>query len=216
MAAAYFCARAGVPVTLFEKADALGGIVRQVIPDFRISGEAIGKDAALLDKLGVDVRLNTPAPSVEELKKQGYTHILLAIGAWKPGALDIPGNVRPVISWMRDVKAGKAAPLGHATLVRKPGRPAAPTSTPYADRASRSTNSPTAERTVSQGMETISPVSTGERRPEASGSPRRIFLQRSIPSLCSTGAASSRNAAPSARASSSSSASAGMYFLVRR
>ena len=64
---------AGVPVTLFEKADALGGIVRQVIPDFRISGEAIGKDAALLDKLGVDVRLNTPAPSVEELKKQGYT-----------------------------------------------------------------------------------------------------------------------------------------------
>ena len=114
MAAAYFCARAGVPVTLFEKADALGGIVRQVIPDFRISGEAIGKDAALLDKLGVDVRLNTPAPSVEELKAQGYTHILLAIGAWKPGALDIPGNVRPV---MRDVKAGKAAPLGHAAVI---------------------------------------------------------------------------------------------------
>ncbi len=117
MAAAYFCARAGVPVTLFEKADALGGIVRQVIPDFRISGEAIDKDAALLDKLGVDVRLNTPAPSVEELKKQGYTHILLAIGAWKPGALDIPGNVRPVIPWMRDVKAGKAAPLGHAAVI---------------------------------------------------------------------------------------------------
>ena len=117
MAAAYFCARAGVPVTLFEKADALGGIVRQVIPDFRISGEAIDKDAAFLDKLGVDVRLNTPAPSVEELKKQGYTHILLAIGAWKPGTLDIPGNVRPVIPWMRDVKAGKAAPLGHAAVI---------------------------------------------------------------------------------------------------
>ncbi len=71
MAAAYFCARAGIPTTLFEKEAALGGVVRHVIPSFRISGDAIEKDAALVYKMGVDVRLNTPAPSVEELKKQG-------------------------------------------------------------------------------------------------------------------------------------------------
>ena len=117
MAAAFFCARAGVPVTIFEQADALGGVVRRVIPDFRISAEAIDRDAALMEKLGVDLRLNTPAPSVEALKAQGYTHILLAVGAWKPGRLDIPGNVRPVISWMEATKAGRREKLGHVAVV---------------------------------------------------------------------------------------------------
>jgi putative selenate reductase len=32
---------------------------------------------------------------VEELKKQGYTHIFMPTGAWKAGRLDIPGNVVP-------------------------------------------------------------------------------------------------------------------------
>ena len=117
MAAAYFCARAGVPTTLFEREAALGGVVRYVIPDFRISDEAIERDAALMRKMGVEVLLSTPAPSVEELKRQGYTHILCAVGAWKPGKLDIPGNVKPVIAWMREVKAGKREALGHVAVV---------------------------------------------------------------------------------------------------
>ena len=117
MAAAYFCARAGVPTTLFEREAALGGVVRYVIPDFRISEAAIEKDAALMRKMGVEVLLSTPAPSVEELKRQGYTHILFAVGAWKPGRLDIPGNVKPVIAWMRAVKAGKREALGHVAVV---------------------------------------------------------------------------------------------------
>ena len=117
MAAAYFCARAGVPTTLFEREAALGGVVRYVIPDFRISDEAIERDAALMRKMGVEVLLSTPAPSVEELKRQGYTHILFAVGAWKPGRLDIPGNVKPVIAWMRAVKTGKREALGHVAVV---------------------------------------------------------------------------------------------------
>ncbi|MCI9444752.1 MAG: putative selenate reductase subunit YgfK [Oscillospiraceae bacterium] len=117
MAAAYFCGRAGIPVTIFEKEAALGGVVRHVIPSFRISDEAIEKDAALMRKMGVEVKLNTPAPSVDELKAQGYTHIFFAIGAWKPGKLDIPGNVKPVIAWMRDVKSGRTETLGHVAVV---------------------------------------------------------------------------------------------------
>ncbi len=117
MAAAYFLGRAGIPVTLFEKADKLGGIVRQVIPGFRISDEAIDKDAALIAKMGADIRLNTPAPSLAQLKAQGYTHIFYAVGAWKAGRLDIPGNVAPVIGWLKDMKAGKKIPLGHVAVV---------------------------------------------------------------------------------------------------
>ena len=117
MSAAYFVGRAGIPVTLFEKADRLGGIVRQVIPAFRISDEAIDKDVALMEKMGVEVKLNTEAPSGAELKAQGYTHIFFAVGAWKAGRLDIPGNVVPVIGWLRDMKAGKDVSLGHVAVV---------------------------------------------------------------------------------------------------
>ena len=117
MSAAYFVGRAGIPVTLFERTGSLGGIVRQVIPAWRISDEAIEKDVALMEKMGVEVKLNTEAPSVTELEAMGYTHIFFAVGAWKAGKLDIPGNVVPVIGWLKDMKAGKEVPLGHVAVV---------------------------------------------------------------------------------------------------
>ena len=117
IAAAYFLGRAGVACTIFERTGALGGIVRHVIPEFRISEEAIGKDIALMLAYGAEVKLNTEAPSAEELKKQGYTHILYAVGAWKPGKLDIAGNVRGVIGWLEEMKAGKGGELGHVAVV---------------------------------------------------------------------------------------------------
>ena len=117
MAAAYFVGRAGIPVTIFERSGVLGGIVRQVIPAFRISDDAIDHDVALMFRMGVEVKLNTEAPSVAELKAQGYTHIFFAVGAWKAGKLDIPGNVVPVIQWLKDMKAGKDVSLGHVAVV---------------------------------------------------------------------------------------------------
>lgn len=117
IAAAYFLGRAGVACTIFERTGKLGGIVRHVIPAFRISDEAIDRDIALMQAYGAEVRLNTEAPSVEELHKMGYTHILYATGAWKPGKLNIPGNVRGVIGWMQERKAGSNEPLGHVAVV---------------------------------------------------------------------------------------------------
>ena len=104
MAAAYFLGREGVETTIFERENSLGGVPRHVIPAFRITDEAIDKDVALMQKYNVEVKLGAPAPSVEELKKMGYTHILLAVGAWKAGKLDIEGNVVGVIGWMKEMK----------------------------------------------------------------------------------------------------------------
>ena len=89
MAAAYFLRKGGMAVTLLEKTGALGGVVRHVIPSFRISSEAIDKDAALLEKMGVDICLHTEADSVEKLKEQGYTAVVFAVGAYKPGMLKL-------------------------------------------------------------------------------------------------------------------------------
>lgn len=91
MAAAFYLARMGADVTIYEKRDKLGGIVSAVIPDFRIDDSIIAKDAALLDKLGVKVLYNTEAPAVEELRAQ-YDDVILAVGAYKRGQLELEGD----------------------------------------------------------------------------------------------------------------------------
>jgi hypothetical protein len=37
---------------------------------------------ALMEQYGVEIKCGAPAPSVAELKAQGYTHIFFAVGAW--------------------------------------------------------------------------------------------------------------------------------------
>ena len=118
IAAAYFLGRAGIETTIFEREEKLGGVPRYVIPAFRISDEAIDKDVSLMERYGVEVKCGLPAPSVEELKKLGYTHILIATGAWQAGKLDIPGNVKGVIGWMKEMKTQVKPCLdGHVVVV---------------------------------------------------------------------------------------------------
>ena len=117
IAAAYFLGRAGIETTIFEREACLGGVPRHVIPSFRIANETIEKDIALMQKYDVEVKCGAPAPSVEELKKLGYTHILFAVGAWKAGKLDIPGDVAGAIQWMKGVKAGNIAVGGNVVVV---------------------------------------------------------------------------------------------------
>ena len=117
IAAAYFLARAGIETTIFERESCLGGVPRHVIPSFRIANETIEKDIALMEKYGVDVRCGAPAPSVTELKAMGYTHILFAVGAWKPGKLEIAGDVAGAIQWMKGVKAGNISVGGSIAVI---------------------------------------------------------------------------------------------------
>ena len=93
MAAAYFLRKGGMEVTLFEAKESLGGVVRHVIPPFRISEDAIEKDAEILRKMQVDIRCNTKVESLEELKKQRYTKIVLAVGAPVQGSLKLESGM---------------------------------------------------------------------------------------------------------------------------
>ncbi|HJC37961.1 MAG TPA: FAD-dependent oxidoreductase, partial [Candidatus Mediterraneibacter faecigallinarum] len=106
MAAAYFLRRAGMEVTLFEKNDALGGVVRHVIPEFRIPGSAIDKDAALLEKMGVNICLNSEISEIDMLKNADYTAIVVAAGASEPGVLRLEkGEAVNALKFLADFKA---------------------------------------------------------------------------------------------------------------
>ncbi len=109
LSAAFFLGRAGVPVTLFERRDALGGIVRHVIPAFRIEDTAIEHDAALCRAMGVQVELNSTVTSVQSLFDQGYTQVILATGAWQKGDPGLrSGSSLNVIEFLEQAKRDPA------------------------------------------------------------------------------------------------------------
>lgn len=106
MAAAYFLRRAGMEVTLFEKSNALGGVVRHVIPEFRIPGSAIDKDAALLEKMGVNICLNSEIGDISMLKNADFTAVIVAAGASEPGVLRLEkGEPVNALQFLADFKA---------------------------------------------------------------------------------------------------------------
>ena len=118
MAAAFFLGRQGASVTLFEKQAKLGGIVRYVIPPFRIGEDAIDRDAAIIASMGVTIRTGAPAPSAAELKAMGFTHIVYAIGAWAPGRVALEsGSSTDVLDFLAAYKAGTPLPCGEDVVV---------------------------------------------------------------------------------------------------
>lgn len=120
MAAAYFLRKGGMEVTLFEAKESLGGVVRHVIPPFRISEDAIEKDAEILRKMQVDIRCNTKVESLEELKKQGYTKIVLAVGAPVQGSLKLEsGMSKNALEFLAEFKQtdGKVSLGKHVVVI---------------------------------------------------------------------------------------------------
>lgn len=92
MAAAFYLARSGADVTIYERRSVLGGVVSAVIPDFRIDDTVIDRDASFLRKLGVEIQCNTEAPSVKVLKANGYDAVILAVGASQRSTLTLEGK----------------------------------------------------------------------------------------------------------------------------
>ena len=120
MAAAYFLRKGGMEVTLFEAKESLGGVVRHVIPPFRISEDAIEKDEEILRKMQVDIRCNTKVESLEELKKQGYTKIVLAVGAPVQGSLKLEsGMPKNALEFLAEFKQtdGKVSLGKHVVVI---------------------------------------------------------------------------------------------------
>ena len=94
LAAAQQLCRAGHLVTVFEKADRIGGLLRYGIPDFKMEKHLIDRRLAQMTAEGVrfetgaHVGANVP---VEDLRKN-FEAVLLAGGAEQPRDLRVPGR----------------------------------------------------------------------------------------------------------------------------
>jgi glutamate synthase (NADPH/NADH) small chain len=94
LAAAQQLARWGHTVTVFEKADRIGGLLRYGIPDFKMEKHLIDRRVDQMMGEGVEFRTNAHVGvdvSVQELRR-GYDAILIAAGAEAPRELNVPGR----------------------------------------------------------------------------------------------------------------------------
>jgi glutamate synthase (NADPH/NADH) small chain len=94
LAAAQQLTRAGHTVTVFEKADRIGGLLRYGIPDFKLEKWVIDRRLEQLREEGVSFQPGVHVGadySVADLRKN-FDAILLCIGAEAPRDLDVPGR----------------------------------------------------------------------------------------------------------------------------
>ena len=97
LAAAQQLARAGHSVTVFEKNDRVGGLMRYGIPDFKMEKHLINRRMVQMEAEGVSFRTSTEVGvhvSVESLK-ENFDAIVFSGGAEDPRTLDIPGYELP-------------------------------------------------------------------------------------------------------------------------
>ena len=106
MAAAYFLTKNGMPATIYEQKDSLGGVVKHVIPGFRIPEESIEKDVSIVTAYGAEVKLNEKVERIDDLKEAGYDYVILATGASKPGTLKLEaGEAVNALDFLAEFKA---------------------------------------------------------------------------------------------------------------
>lgn len=118
---AYFLARDGYAVTVFEAASQPGGMLRLGIPPYRLPREVLDREIALIARWGVEFRTNTKIGqdiSLEKLWEQ-YDAVFIATGAHQSRALNIPGEEFALtgLEFLKAVNAGKTVNIGKRVLV---------------------------------------------------------------------------------------------------
>ena len=95
--AAYHLGRRGYQVTIFEALPVAGGMLAVGIPDFRLPREILEYDIKFICQHNVEIRTNQALGrdfTIEDLFRQGYKAVFLALGAHGNPSMNIPGRRR--------------------------------------------------------------------------------------------------------------------------
>ncbi|MFH1640241.1 MAG: FAD-dependent oxidoreductase, partial [Chloroflexota bacterium] len=121
LTAAYYLAKLGHKVTVFESLPVAGGMLRVGIPEYRLPAEVIEAEIDEIRNVGVEIKTNTKVESLDKLLEQGYDATLLAVGAHQGIKLPIPGSDLEGIlintSLLRDARLGKEVKMGEKVVV---------------------------------------------------------------------------------------------------
>ncbi len=138
LSAAYYLARRGYQVTVFDAMPVAGGMMAIGIPDYRLPRTELNRDIDTMRELGIEIRLGTAIGrdiSLTDLQEQ-FDAVLLAVGAQRSQRLGISGEtvwkgVIPATSFLKDFNldpetklSGKVAVIGGGSTAMDAARSA--------------------------------------------------------------------------------------------
>jgi heterodisulfide reductase subunit A-like polyferredoxin len=121
---AYYLAREGYQVTVFEKLPVLGGMLAVGIPPYRLPKDILEAEIDVIRQMGVEFRTGVEIGkdiTISDLRKQGYKAFFVAVGSHKSRKLGIEGEdlegVYAGVELLRDINLGKKVNLGNRVAV---------------------------------------------------------------------------------------------------
>lgn len=138
LSAAYFLRTKGYEITVFDKEQAPGGMLRTTIPAFRLPVAVLDKQIAYYESMGITFQCNVKVGediTVEALRTQGYKAVIACVGADKPYKLSVDGvnaqGITTAMDYLKAVKsgaikaqAGKVAVIGGGSVALDSARSA--------------------------------------------------------------------------------------------
>jgi NADPH-dependent glutamate synthase beta subunit-like oxidoreductase/Pyruvate/2-oxoacid:ferredoxin oxidoreductase delta subunit len=125
LTAAYFLARDGYSVTVFEALPVAGGMMAVGIPEYRLPRDVLRSEIKAIEDLGVEIRTNTTIGpngdlSLDDLRRD-YDAVFVAVGAQGSRRLNIEGEdlagVLHGVDFLREVNLGHEVTVGEKVLV---------------------------------------------------------------------------------------------------
>ncbi|MGB3904927.1 MAG: FAD-dependent oxidoreductase [Anaerolineae bacterium] len=124
LTAAYFLARDGYKVTVFERLPVPGGMMAVGIPEYRLPKDVLSAEIRLIQDMGVEIQTGVTFGSditLESLKQDGYQAVFLATGLHQNSRLnieneDMDGALKG-IDFLRDVSLGNEVSVGNKVIV---------------------------------------------------------------------------------------------------
>ena len=122
LTAAYYLAKQGHEVTVFESLPHPGGMMRVGIPRYRLPWAELDKEIEEIRQAGVDIRTNTRVLSAPALLKDGYDAVLAAVGTHQGAMLPLQGaaNAKGIhlnTTFLRKASLGEPVEVGEKVLI---------------------------------------------------------------------------------------------------
>jgi len=123
LSAAYFLAREGCSVTVFEADDEPGGLLCWAIPEFRMPRELLRYEIDRICKLGVTIETGErigETRTLDSLREEGYKRVFLATGAPREVRLGIPGDqagIQGALAFLREANRSPRPTLSGGVVV---------------------------------------------------------------------------------------------------
>ncbi|TET69490.1 MAG: FAD-binding protein [Candidatus Aminicenantes bacterium] len=124
LVAAYFLAKFGHSVTVYEAQSEPGGMLRWAIPEYRLPRSVISQEIEDIKAMGVEILTNTPIKSknfLEDLRIEAGDALFLATGAQESKKINVEGLSLDGVYWglefLREAKEGRKKELGGKVVV---------------------------------------------------------------------------------------------------